>query len=335
MKLKLVNPSMKLHDTGFGSAGHNFAMHLMRLGVQLLRFDWEPKADAHLYFGLPYRLKGWGKYWLKRQADVYGIFTMCEAEILPAGWVEDINNTFDFVIVPSTFCKTHFEKNGIEKPVFVVPLGVEPSQFPFLRRPPDRKRLTIIWQGTHVADRKGRELLVQAREDLKLTKEIRLIIKFMPIWGWAKRAAWELLFDDFEICDRLPHAVMLMLLQEADVSFNPTQAEGFGLLPLEHMATGLPTFVSETSGCLDYRDVRFNVGIECTRQKNFYGEQYGEIERPTLQSVTKALGWLYEQHKEHAEWLKRIGPAASEWVHENWNYAKQTRKLHEVLMRFT
>lgn len=323
MKLLMDTP-VNLMETGYGGAWHNFAMCLIRRGIELLNRANGARPDISVYFGQPYR--EWKRWW-KRRTDRHGIFTMFESPILPPHWVEDLNGNFDFVIVPSTWCKETFEKGGIEKPVFVVPLGVDPLCFPYLERPV-RKTFTIIWQGLYLKDRKGFSLIEKALAELNLSK-VRVIDKTVP-FALKNRIKWEFSFPtsgDLSICRKMMQAELLMLLAEADLSINPTSGEGFGLIPLEHMAIGLPTLVSRNSGCLDYINPEYNIPIECTEQNSWFGAEYGKMMRPDLEDLKTKIQYAYDNRDE----IREMGKKASEWVHKEWNYEKATDRFEEVL----
>lgn len=316
----------RVTGSGYGSAYQNLVVGLLTAGVDLLNpeADTSDKVDVQVYFGQPDRR--WQNKW-KRRADHFGIFTMFETEALPPFWVEDINEHFDFVLVPSTWCKEVFENVGILKPVHVVPLGVCPEIFPYLNRP-KRQTFTILWQGFHEKDRKGYALLRQAFDELDLPDSV-LIKKFSP-FSLMSPVQYEFRRKYWSICKNMTQAEMLMLLRDADLSVNPTAGEGFGLIPLEHMATGLPVLVSKNSGCLDYVDEQFNVGIECKEGLSWFGPEYGKMMVPDYEDLKAKILWAYEHRQEAAD----MGYRASNWVREFWTYEKATARLLEVLDGF-
>lgn len=331
MKLRFDSPA-NLLESGYGGAWHNFAMCLLRRGVDVINSSNGCHPDMRIYVGQPYR--EWRKFWARNGEQVHGLFTMFESSILPPHWIEDINKGFDFIIVPSVWCKEIFKEDGVNKPIFVVPLGVDPHFFPKLERPL-RKTFNIVWQGLYLKDRKGLGMIERALKELKLPN-VRLIDKTVP-FALLKRANWEFHdvnihpeFKSWSICKKMSQAEMLMLLREADLSVNPTSGEGFGLIPLEHMATGLPTIISETSGCLDYRNSIYNIGIKCTEQKSWFGKDFGLMMRPDFGDLKEKINWAYENRDE----LKEIGGRASEWVHKEWTYEKATDRLLEVVGEF-
>ncbi len=310
--------------SGYGGVHQNFTIALLKKCVNLVGMDKSGKPDVQIYLGQPDRK--WQNEW-QRKTDIFGVFTMFEAEMLPEHWVEDINEHFDFVIVPSKWCKEIFEKGGVEKPVFIVPLGINPAMFPYLERP-ERKIFTILWQGFHDIDRKGYLLVDRVFDELNLPST-RLIKKITP-FSLRTPVQWEFRTDRWSICKRMNQAELLMLLREADLSVNPTSGEGFGLIPLEHMATGLPVLVSENTGCLDYRNAAYNIGIKCDIGKSWFGEGFGDTLIPNYEDLKAKINWAYEEREQ----IREMGRQASEWVHREWTYEKATDKLLEVINEF-
>jgi glycosyltransferase involved in cell wall biosynthesis len=323
MKL-LFDCMSNVANSGYGGAYQNFMLCLLRRGCDLVGMDEAERGDVHLYLGQPDRR--WQNTW-QRRADVFGLYTMFESEILPAHWVEDVNGTFDFLIVPSNWCRDVFIGGGIQIPIRVVPLGVDPNVFPYLNRP-ERKMFTILWQGFHQHDRKGYALVDRAFEELNLPNS-RLVKKITP-FSSQSLVQWEFRTDRWSICRNMTRAELLLLLREADLSVNPTAGEGFGLIPLEHMATGLPTMVSKNSGCLDYCHVNYNIGIECKGGKSWFGPEYGEMQVPDFDDLKAKMKWAYENRRG----IQVIGAAGSEWVHSEWTYEKATDKLVEAIHEF-
>ena len=317
----LFQSNARVAGSGYGGVYQNFTIALLKAGVDLVGPDGDEKADLHLFLGQPDRktINAW-----RQKAGIFGIFTMFESETLPGNWVEDINEAFDFVVVPSIWCKTLFEGGGVSKPIFVVPLGIEPSRWPYLHRP-KRDTFTIIWQGFHEQDRKGFSLLLDAFNDLGLP-DSRLIKKISP-YSLASPISFEFKAPVWSICKNMNPAELLMLLRTADLSVNPTAGEGFGLIPLEHMATGLPVIVSENSGCLEYVNPSYNLGVECKEGKSWFGEAYGTMMVPVYEDLKTKILYAYE----HPQEMLEMGARASGWVHREWTYEKATVKLLEVL----
>lgn len=318
-------------ETGYGAMLRNFTIALFQRGIDLVDFHFCDKVDAQVFIGQPAQVlrsfktrKGIFDY-LKRKSDRFFLFSMFEAEKLPPKWAQDINQWFDAVIVPSDWCGQKFKSNGVTLPIHKVPLGINPNDFPFIERP-DRETFTVLWQGVYFGDRKGHGLVRRALEELDLPN-VRLIEKIVP-FALKSRSEFAFYGDKiWSICEALPQSELLFLLKQADLSLNPTSGEGFGLMPLEHMATGLPVMVSDNSGCREYINPAFNIPIQCRLMEAFFGSEYGLDERPDYEDMKAKIVYCYNHRQE----IKEIGESSSRWVHERWTWDKATDKLLEVI----
>ena len=119
-------------------------------------------------------------------------------------------------------------------------------------------------------------------------------------------------------------------MKEANLSVNPTRGEGFGLIPLEHMATGLPTIVSSNTGCQEYINPKFNIGLDCKQEPSFFnriGGDFGYDMVPTIKSIKEKILWCYENREE----AKEMGKRASEWVKTNLTWDHSALKMMNVI----
>lgn len=352
-------------ETGYGGAANAFALELHRRNYSLVfshlykrylyntdcevndeRLPSEMRnIDVQIYFGQPFtrykdeffeRSDIYGRMRSLRSARAYGCFTMFESKELPPDWVDNINNVFkfDFLIVPSMWCKKIFEDAGVKCPVHYVPLGVDPHQFPYLGRPADRRWFNIIHRAFYIRDRKGGDLLLEAFRDLKDDGEIpdaRLFIKTVPFMSRIKDGDFGP--DQYGVHfieKKLNQANLLSFLQFGDLAMHPTSGEGFGLMPLEDMATGLPVAVSNNTACAEYADRKVNFPINCFEQSNWFEKIGGLDMRPDYDHIREIILWSYD----HRDELREMGKRASQYVRDNWTYEQATDKLLEVVKQY-
>jgi glycosyltransferase involved in cell wall biosynthesis len=317
---------------GYGNSFDRMAIALFRHSeIELMISDNGCKPDLQIFYGQPF-----GEYlqrYYERKADLSLIFTMFETPILPEDWVENINGLFDGLITPSQWCADIFRNEGVEKPIHIVPLGVDCRTHFYLRRP-ERKSFTVLWQGMSFGDRKGGEIVLRAFKALHLP-DSRLILKTHPGGGKHRGIAelsWPIegTLGVRAIRRNLTPAEMVELLWQADFSCNPTAGEGFGLIPLEHMATGLPVAVSDNTGCKDFINDGYNLRIECQPGPSPFGSEYGESSLPDYRSVCNAIEWAYHNRKQ----AYAMGSRAANWVEQRWTYKRTVEKLVEVLKKY-
>lgn len=298
------------------------AVELLKRPQLEVSFESGSDADVQIFYGQPNR--GRLERFFRREADTFGIYTMWEASRLPKGWADVIEDHFDFVVVPSDWCARIFGEAGVEKPIHVVPLGIDPNRFFYLKRP-ERDTFSVLWQGITIGDRKGGDIVMQAMQDLALPKS-RLIVKSHPrLSGF--RGTLEIDTPERKIVHQVvTHGRLLGLYREADMACYPTRGEGFGLIPLQQMATGLPVAVSDGTGCRDFADSRYALPIKCRMEPAYCGAEFGYDEKPLYNSVLQTIEWAYQNREDAGD----LGRRAAEWVAENWTYRQTVDKLLDV-----
>jgi len=312
---------------GYGRVATRFAAALEKSGIPLTK---KPlRSDVQLWYGQPYRDKSLA-YQRRRRCDNYLIYTMFESTIIPDGWVETINH-HQALLTPSRWCGRWFVECGVKVPWHILHHGVDPEEFPLLARPADRKYLTFIWQGVNPKDRKGCEIVRQAYYKLRLP-DARLIVKAVPIQSprlYMERPR------EKEIWDWYTQKQMLALLREADVSLNPTSGEGFGLIPLEHAATGLFVAATDFSGCQEYLDeLKPNMaGIKWQPKPSYFnslGGDYGFDASPDFDHLCSIMEWASKNRDE----VRKKGQRLAQAVHKNWTWQRPIKQLREILKSY-
>jgi len=287
------------------------------------------RSDIQVYYGQPFRDKKTA-YARRRRCDTFLLFTMFESTVIPDGWVETINH-YEALLTPSRWCGRWFVECGMKVPWHLLHHGVDPVEFPLLERPADRKYLSFLWQGTNPKDRKGCELVRRAFYKLSLP-DTRLILKAVPVQSprlYMERPR------EKEIWDWYSQKQMLALLQEADVSLNPTSGEGFGLIPLEHAATGLFVAATDFSGCREYlNELKPNmVGIKWQPKPSYFnslGGDYGFDAAPDFDHLCSIM----ENASKNRDEVRKKGQRLAQAVHKSWTWQRPINQLREILKSY-
>lgn len=275
----------------------------------------DPNSKRVLYLGLP--------AWIgKAEGAINGIFTMFEADKLPPQWPSDINNNYDFVVVPSTWCRQVFIDSGVTVPVHLVPLAVDD----FTPYSPNNSPFTFGHQNSFtIGKQKGWDMVIAAFEE-EFTKkdDVRLILKtrttheFAIDWGWYKKAQKnkriEIVNEDFT--DKQLHEDFYGRL---NCFVFPSRGEGFGLPPLEAMAHGIPTILTDAHSMHDF--AHLGIGIDTVGYCDSY--YYGRIEdmvqgrwvEPNYEQLRWKMRYVYENYQEE----KRLAMANVSEIKELYN----------------
>jgi len=255
------------------------------------------------------------------------IHTMYEAEELPPGWV-GVLNRFRLVWVPSQWVKDKFEENGVTAPIMKSGYGVNNLEFPYVER--DDGPFTFITIGHSMHGRKGVDVVWHCFNRLKLQgelKDARLIVKTQK--GLVSKASWMENADGTSkqvvgsnsvkfVFDTLDDKGYANLLLHAHCLVYPQYSEGFGLIPLEFMATGGCAMVTNKTGCTEYLREDVSIMLPPVVSKD---------------ELMDRMLWAYNNRSE----VKDIGIRAAEYVRAEWSWfhagAKARTQLYEHLGR--
>jgi glycosyltransferase involved in cell wall biosynthesis len=154
----------------------------------------------------------------------------------------------DAISVPSQFAARSFIDRGIaENKLIVTPLGVDPDRFKPAGKRPSNRVPRILFVGS-IGVRKGIPLLLRAFSRLKGKAELYLVGPLEAAFG-SDLAALPL--DNVVIPGPASGEALPGHYARADIFCLPSLEEGFGMVVLEAMASGLPVVLSAAVGAAD------------------------------------------------------------------------------------
>lgn len=238
---EIANDQASGNQLGYSAFALNLAQALRTSGVEMTQ-----SAEISLFLGPPHLFE-------PTPGKISVLSTMWEVHPIPRPIVDFLNRA-DVLMVPSQFCASLFRRNGVRPPVHVVPLGINPEDWPAaprVHRP--GTPLRFLWVNAR-AERKGWTFLGKAWADAFVTKSpMMLTIKtsvdphepippemynsLLRIHTIARRLSWEELRDLYCM-----HHVFLYT----------STAEGFGLTALEAMACGLLVISPRHTGLAEF-----------------------------------------------------------------------------------
>jgi len=157
-------------------------------------------------------------------------------------------NLVDFIAVPTLFTEKTFLDNGIlKRKIFINPYGVDLDVFKEKNFGFENSTLTILFTG-FFSVRKGAFVYLKVL-NLCITKKY---LKF-KIVGTIETGLYEYLIPfinsgQLTYVSQIPQIDLPKIYQDADIFFFPSYEEGFGLVLLQAMASGLCVIASENSG---------------------------------------------------------------------------------------
>lgn len=309
---------------GYGMSRDIIKNELFRRGLYLSENYNNQKVG--LLYNYPYGITS-------MRNDVRLIYTMFESDKLPDDWAEYLEMAEE-VIVPSKWCAEVFAKAGIK--ATVVPLGYNDDVFGYIDRPvPVREDgvFNFIHYDSFNARKGFMEIIEAFTKEFDPEEPARLILKTIKEGGAIPILPSE--YPNIEVVrGRVSEKGLADLLKRAHCMVYPSRGEGFGITPLEAMATGLPAIVPNAHGISEYFDPEYMLEVkvghmEPALTRKFKGQNIGDMIVVDVEDLRKQMRYAYNNQQE----MKLLGLKASEYVKE-FTYKKTAEKLGNILEKW-
>lgn len=262
-------------------------------------------------------------------------YTMLETTGIPKEWVDQAN-MMDEVWVPSTFNVDTFKASGVSKPIYTIPLGIDPNYFnPNIQGYPIQDTYTFLsifeW-----GERKAPEIMLKAfNDEFRADENVVLICKTFNSDAEVsvasqiqnlrlQKTGGRIIFSLNEV---IPTYQLGALYRSADCFALSTRGEGWGMPVLEAMACGIPVIATDWSAHCDFMNKDNAYPIEVERMipaeaKCPYYEGF-QWAQPSYEHLRTCMRYIYE-HKEEA---RQKGLVASKEVLSTWTWDNAASKI--------
>jgi len=306
---------------GYGMSRDILKQELFRKGVFLTENYSGQKVG--LLYSYPYGI-------LQMRNDIRIIYTMFESDKIPDDWAEYLKAA-DQVLVPSKWCKDVFAKAGIDAQV--VPLGYNDEAFTYVdRKVPveEGEPFTFIHYDSFNIRKGFSQVLEAFSAEFKDNENVKMILKTVheksPIPIMPSQ------YPNIEVIrHRMSEEDLVKLLGRANCMVYPSLGEGFGITPLEAMATGLPAIVPNAHGISEYFHPEYMLEVEIEEMvpalyHRFKGQSVGNMTVPSVEDLREQMRYAFNHQRE----MKYLGQKASEYV-KAYTYKKTAANLAEIL----
>ena len=304
-----LNPAV-----GFGYAGQNIVKSLQELGHKV---DFaNPKAQLQLNFTQPHHYK------LHKNQYQIG-YTPWESTKIRDEWRERMN-LCDEIWATSNWTAEVYRNNGITKPIYVYPHGIEDIWKPLKRIVREEQPLKFLHIG-EPSPRKDGQLVVDTF--IKLfgnNPEYQLTIKSygphtIRIYSEDGFILPETKYKNIKVVtEELTIEQLVSLYHGHHVLVYPTWGEGFGFIPLQGLATGMPVITT-------YNWAQYEKYIGPLKLKSRLTD--AEVEGVPKAVGDAHLGSFYKPDKEHLE--DQMVFAAMNYKGLSNYYYNQSTKIHK------
>lgn len=302
-----VDPDKLNTANGYGYATDCMLNSLDSLGYQVSPND--SSADVEIWFDQP-------QHW-KFSKDTYKIgYHPWESTLLKEGWAE-IMNECDEIWTPSPLIADWYTRYaGVRVPVYVYEHGIEHVWQPRKREVTDRVKFLHV--GAE-ATRKGGWDTVRAfrlafpeRDDVELTlKMISSSWNGIPRLGRVNYINEKYSFNQLQDLFYDHHAYVY-----------PSHGEGFGLTPLQAMATGMPTItLPGWAPYKDYLDPCLEIGHKMYKSK--WSIHPGQMMRPNFDDLIDRMRYVADNY-ESSEKYATLQTGA---IHKKYDWDTITAKV--------
>lgn len=320
MKINLTGATMysdySTNDSGYSTASNNLFSQLKDAGYDVAQLSQE--ALINISFAVPQHHI--------MLANAYNIlYSAHETTELCERWIKCLNKG-DEVWATSSWIADVYRKQ-IDKPIYVVPHGVSGKFIPAKRRLQDNKFIFLHLGEPYI--RKGGQITVEAFiEEFANNPDVLLLIKCYE-QGHTIRVpdengilvAPEMLYSNIKVIrDSLSFSDYLKMLHNTHCLVYPSWGEGFGMMPLEAMASGMPVISSwEWAEYKDYIKHKIESDLLPVPKKipEYLKESYlGDVYIPRKESIKKLMREVYENYNQEFEESAKKAIA----IHKEWNW---------------
>lgn len=302
MHISFNNPDSKV-DTGFGHATFKIMTTMAKLGYPVVT---NRKSNIQVAFCHP-------SYYRFFDIPSYKVgYTAWESTELQPGWEEGLK-LIDELWVPNGFCKDVFS-NHVDVPVKVFHHGVGSNFYPSKREVGEK--FVFLHMGFPAIRKNLPDTVNAFLENYAGRKDVELWIK-----GYDTSTIFTTEKNIKLISGHLPYDKIIDMFHGANSLVYPSWGEGFGLIPLQAMATGLPTII--TDGWADYQYLTDLVVSSELCESPWKSLHPGKMLKPDFNSLVSRMDEVFKNYDKYSE----SSFNKTDYIHQEWSWDNKV-KIH-------
>lgn len=324
---------------GYGRLGVMLARSLRALGVDVYNHLPQPDEDPNspdvdmwrgkdagvsdtvCWVSTPSHARGW--YVDQRPC----ILSMWESTHLPESFRENMGS-FETIIVPSTQNLELFSQ--YHPNVKYVPLGVDPDVWHYQKRKRPENEFRFLIGGSGA--RKGTDLARQAFRKAFPAEGATMRTGPNPVLVMKSPRGVENYGPNIEVVSgKISAEDEVNLYAGAHCYLQPSRGEGFGLQPLQAIAQGLPTILTDAHGHASFAHLGFPIGYTMKPADYFIYGDAGDWWEPSLDDLVDQMRFVYDNYETSCDFAMH---SAYE-VAQKWTWKHTANKFLDALGRDT
>jgi glycosyltransferase involved in cell wall biosynthesis len=308
MHIGFNNPDSKV-DTGFGHATFKILTTMAKLGYPVVM---NRKASIQVAFCHP-------NYYRFFDIPSYKVgYTAWESTEMQPGW-QSYLESIDELWVPNTFCKNVFSKH-VEIPIRVFHHGVSSNFYPQKRKLNDK--FIFLHMGFPAVRKNLPDTVNAFLENYAGRKDVELWIK-----GYDTSTIFTTEKNIKLISGHLPYDDIISMFHNAHALAYPSWGEGFGLIPLQAMATGLPTII--TDGWADYQNLTDLIVSSNLSESPWQNIHPGKMFKPKFSSLVSRMDEVLKDYEKYSTDAFN----KTDYIHQEWSWNTKVEQHFEEFLQ--
>lgn len=255
-------------------------------------------------------------------------YTPWESTMLPNSWKHNMS-LCDEIWATSNFVKDVYLKNQVHTNIHVIPHGIS-DEFKIYER-----ELTGKFNFLHIggdSKRKNAQMVVDAFLDLyDGNEDFQLVLKYnkfcyADIYYEGSIVAAHNHPQIVAIPDFFSTEQIVNLLHKCHCLVYPSNGEGFGMIPFEAIATGLPTICTNLTGCADFASMSIPLDAtwgDADFHSHTYGADVGEWAIPNYDNLLDLMTHVVNEYDE----FKKYTMQSARIIHSEMTWAAIADKI--------